>query len=363
MTQPVPPILYKYMSESRIGFFDNPQLLFTFPEFFNDIFDCEPRIQGLIRPDFVKEKVEATREKILTEHPDFIPALHKAMRQVMQEFLNSAHDDDKFEENFGEFFSSYDNLIKIIKDTSPNNDTSELSQLRKEDLVQLLEDINNYGQKYFTEESFSEWIDAMPALMAELTPSLEASQLDKKKEFLQNINSWIKNKNIGVLCLTEDNLSNNMWGLYASEHAGFAVGIDTDNTIFHKSIVIDVPLWKLDKVSYKPTKDLAYLTDYFPKSELQRYKFFHDLIFTKDNQWEYEQEWRIAISTPKHLKSIPRGILISVFPSIVKSVHLGARASSALQKKASTFCTKHGIPLFKISPADWKLEDSLVPLD
>lgn len=363
MTQPAPPVLYKYMSEKRIDFFSNPQLLFTFPERFNDDLDCEPRVKGFIRPEYAKARLQTTLEEAQAESPDVISNVHNAICTMGSDLSNMLNDKEKFDETFGPLLPYFEELMEKNDATEQNQDSNaEALQKERYDFREMLQKIfKGANSDFFGIEDVTEWLNMAPAILAELASKLELSQHEQVDELIQNINSRLKKQNIGILCLTEDYASNKMWGLYASAHAGIVLGLDTENKLFHALKNIENPFGALKKISYKPENDLAYFTDYITDEIQKSYEFLHDTIFTKDDQWEYEKEWRIAINIPKHLESIPKGILISVPPAIVKSVYLGSRVASDLQEEATAFCKKHGIPLFKMKSSCRKLEAVLIP--
>lgn len=74
MTQPVPPILYKYMSTDRESFFEKPQLRFTPSDKFKALYECAPKTKAVINPLVTKQKIieQSTRlSSCLTELAPF----------------------------------------------------------------------------------------------------------------------------------------------------------------------------------------------------------------------------------------------------------------------------------------------------
>ncbi|WP_394027177.1 DUF2971 domain-containing protein [Desulfovibrio falkowii] len=358
MTQPVPPTLYKYMPEERKSFFNNPQFLFTFPEYFNDYLDCEARVKGVARPSYVEDRVQTEIEKVQEESPDFIQTIYDVCRAAGENFLNILNDKEKCKEVLGPVFSNLEMLMEKNNGTEQNkNSKVEALEKGKYDFPEMIKEvIKGVGQDFFGIEAITEWLNMAPAMMAELASELELSQNELVDKFIQNVNSKLKSQNIGILCLTEDYTSDKMWGLYTNAHAGFVLGLDTENKLFQALKNADNLFGPLKKVSYKPEDDLAYITDYVTDEIQKSYEFLNDTIFTKNDQWEYEKEWRIVINAPKHLKFIPKGILISVPPAIVKSVYLGTRVVSGLQEEATAFCKEHDIPLFRMKSSRRRLE-------
>lgn len=357
------------MPEQRLSFFTEPKLFFAFPEFFNDISDCEPRIQGFLRPTYVRESLQKTLEKLQLEHPEIIELIRTILLGIGADMKRAVTDEEKFNEIFGSSLSDIaEQREKLQRDYQVDSETLESLSFSKESTIEIIQDISkSIDPNFFSLESIKTFYEEAPAIAEKTVPAFEVSQKENKAEILDKINSKIKRKSIGVLCLTEDHMSKKMWGLYASEHTGFAVGIDTNNVLFHGVKDLDTPLEYLKKVSYKPENELSYFTDYyedfFTKEGPKRSEFLHDLIFTKDDQWEFEKEWRMAINVQEHFEIKEKGILIPVPPSIVRGVYLGNRASEGLHEAAAEFCRTNMIPLYKIGYCDRKLELITLSLD
>jgi hypothetical protein len=93
------------------------------------------------------------------------------------------------------------------------------------------------------------------------------------------------NKNIGVLCLTEDEKNMRMWSLYANSHKGFVLEFNHENIFFNrqKSNLDELRfLRKVDYVEDRPSLNI-FGTDGI--------KFF----LTKSKDWSYEKEWRMIM--------------------------------------------------------------------
>lgn len=135
------------------------------------------------------------------------------------------------------------------------------------------------------------------------------------------------NKTIGVLCLSENNNSILMWGLYAESHKGFVVGYDSESTFFNQKVGPDDSLRGLAKVVYEKERLPINL------SEVTEKEFF----LTKSDHWEYEAEWRMILPFKDASKVVDSGgemIYLFKYPkSAVRSVIFGARMPAGLIRK------------------------------
>ena len=126
---------------------------------------------------------------------------------------------------------------------------------------------------------------------------------------------------IGILCLTERPNDILMWSHYAENHMGFVIGFDTEKTDFFKHKIHEPgEIGELRKVNYskkRPAVRVPY-TEESPDV---------DIFFTKNEDWHYQDEWRIvrllkdADAQPKsgiHLFSIP--------PNCIQEIILGSNA-------------------------------------
>jgi Protein of unknown function (DUF2971) len=102
-----------------------------------------------------------------------------------------------------------------------------------------------------------------------------------------------------------------MWSHYASGHTGFLLGFDSENEFFKHRQGEPDDIGKLRIVTYNSKR----VSDKDPEP---------DFFFTKNDEWTYEQEWRIlrflkdADQTPAesiHLFAIP--------PSAMREVIFG----------------------------------------
>lgn len=152
-----------------------------------------------------------------------------------------------------------------------------------------------------------------------------------KKIFLETIPIRIKNiidDTTGVLCLTDDSderSSRLMWSHYADCHKGVRIKLKTK---FIENIS-DSMKSGVRKVFYQEDFPLIEYDDYlgfsaghFPK---QTRNLVNKMIFTKSDEWSYENEYRSVIPFNNTSR------IISVNPDAFDSIFLGLRTCSENQ--------------------------------
>lgn len=115
------------------------------------------------------------------------------------------------------------------------------------------------------------------------------------------------NSEVGVLCVSENNKSILMWSHYSASHTGFVLGFDGENDFFKQRPHEPKEIGELRPVTYASER----VRINFPPSDTDPSP---DIFFTKNQEWAYQQEWRIlrflkdADQTPSdkiHLFAIP----------------------------------------------------------
>lgn len=126
------------------------------------------------------------------------------------------------------------------------------------------------------------------------------------------------NSTVGVLCLCASNRSIVMWSHYASSHTGFLLGFDSENEFFQHRPDEPDDIGKLRKVTYSSKR----VSDKDPEA---------DFFFTKNDEWTYEQEWRILRFLKNADKTPAENIhLFAIPPSAIREVIIGCLAPSDL---------------------------------
>lgn len=162
-------------------------------------------------------------------------------------------------------------------------------------------------------------------------------------------------RTIVVLSLAESYDSLRMWAHYGDAHRGIALGFDTDSGILETS-----PHQRLQKVAYSRTR---------PSRKTWEEVTNDDLLFTKSDEWTYEQEWRIVDS---HFMADDSGVKeegrtgdpvhysFRFEPESLKRIILGCRTSSDLAKEVETLVAdRYGnveVKKAKKHPTEYKIE-------
>jgi hypothetical protein len=104
----------------------------------------------------------------------------------------------------------------------------------------------------------------------------------------------------GLLCLSENATNPMMWAHYANNNGGLVIEFDDEHRFFAPGRTLDDSLKGLHKILYR--------------SDRRAFKDLEDLcnsadglvslFFTKGNQWEHEQEWRMVRPLNEAGKSI-----------------------------------------------------------
>ena len=178
----------------------------------------------------------------------------------------------------------------------------------------------------------------MTAIMAQEKPV----QIDYFKKFMTMdgafhrklaINTLLNamNQEIGMLCLTEkrDNLL--MWAHYTSNHTGFVIQFDTQNSYFDQRKKANEIRGHLKKVRYTKKRPELTLMDPNISKEQTIDRWVNDIFFVKSEHWEYEQEWRMALTLRDCQRVIRKdSYKIHLFPfpkDSVRTVILGCKIS------------------------------------
>jgi hypothetical protein len=135
----------------------------------------------------------------------------------------------------------------------------------------------------------------------------------------QKLYSGKINREIGILCLSENSRSILMWSHYADEHKGFAIGFESSDAFFSHQVDEPDDIGLLRRVSY--SKKRIHIDVRKIKNECAP-----DMFFSKNEDWSYEQEWRIIrfLHGAEHVT--PQNIhLFKVPSSAIREVILGCK--------------------------------------
>ena len=120
-----------------------------------------------------------------------------------------------------------------------------------------------------------------------------------------------------------------MWSHYAASHTGICIGFDMDK-------VFDAVKGTLGKVTYQTTLPVKHLND-------TTEQFIQNLLFTKSNDWEYEDEYRM-------IKMNAANISIKIPLDAILGITFGCKMEQ-VKKNEIIEVIKNKIPACKIYEA------------
>jgi len=136
---------------------------------------------------------------------------------------------------------------------------------------------------------------------------------------------------ITICSFSKTNINNLMWSHYTNNHQGICV--EYSNSLFIK-LKQARKYFLYNKVDYSALPpDILSL-----ESEETIIK---KMIFNKQLEWQYEQEYR-AVLMSNHDTDF-----ISIEPNDIKSIYVGARASNDIISNISSICTRNNIEYYQ----------------
>lgn len=212
-----------------------------------------------------------------------------------------------------------------------------LAKMTTEGILQLSEDkltiqeyVENNGIAIDVDE-----IDATLSLSKNLNPDLAEATEDVEK-FIKDMEDKICTASKGLFkigCLCTDYKNRLMWSHYADGHQGFCIEYDYSNC--DDKVLNNLPL----PVIYTTNRPLIPWKPAFEKTSQNMQEAASEImiaLLTKDNAWEYENEWRVLVnsSDPSNQK-MPR----------ISCVYLGAMISDENRDKILKIAKEKNIPV------------------
>ena len=183
----------------------------------------------------------------------------------------------------------------------------------------------------------------------ELQPLIDRFKFDYFNSISDYSNSF-SNTQFGVLSLSRRKDSRSMWSYYANDHKGFMIEFNEKSETSeyfdfyheHKDVNYEI----------KRPKNIVSIN----YNDAEKNKLINELFFTKDKDWEHEEEYRVLASIPdiKTNKLDNDGFPIhsvTVPAAEIDAIYLGVRSSEALARKAK-FWIKQNSPAVKLYKAE-----------
>lgn len=131
-----------------------------------------------------------------------------------------------------------------------------------------------------TVKEIANYFDSNKSRIEKLYPFINDFEKFAHEKLMEAINYC------GILSLTESNINEVMWGLYADSNKGFVLGLDSENAFFKPKPFDPDPSGLLIKVKYSDVTPKIYTEPFIKEIPFE-------LFFTKTTQWSYEREWRM----------------------------------------------------------------------
>lgn len=142
----------------------------------------------------------------------------------------------------------------------------------------------------------------------------------------------MNDKNFGILSLSEESTSEEMWERYADKGRGFLVAFDPSHSWLCQKIVENDDLRHLRRVTYVADRAPAYLL----ATSAQ------DYLYTKETKWDYEKEWRIILNFNSAACKVGKDntgtdiLLFAIPPDCLLSVTVGYNVSREFVEQVRT---------------------------
>ncbi|MBF0594596.1 MAG: DUF2971 domain-containing protein [Candidatus Omnitrophica bacterium] len=147
-----------------------------------------------------------------------------------------------------------------------------------------------------------------------------ADRLKAFESFYRDINEKILEfaREDRVFCVSEINDNLLMWSHYANDHKGVVIKL---RCVPEKNSA----LCAAKPVKYSSVMPVLRLEDLFLPEETLIRKILNDFLLTKSIDWQYEQEWRVILSSQEAGKEYD---LRGIFPEELAAIYFGCRVSN-----------------------------------
>jgi len=135
---------------------------------------------------------------------------------------------------------------------------------------------------------------------------------------------------IALCSFSEVNKNNLMWTHYTNNHKGICVEYKPELFEYLKTINNHLTFWKVKYSDKPPTvKGLEDINSQVEK-----------ILFNKQSEWKYEKEHRVVFFSDKDTEFIP------IDKKYIKSVYIGSRADTEIDRKILSICNNTNIEVY-----------------
>jgi Protein of unknown function (DUF2971) len=196
------------------------------------------------------------------------------------------------------------------------------------------QDMRFFESKYFEEKASGKFVGSFQGFMDEFVTSHLMKAIPDTAKKLQDGYLDLISTHFGVLCLSKKRNSIVMFAHYGDNHHGFVIGFDDSNSVFQKG----KGLLPVNYVSERIVFDMNW-----EMGGAEERKYAEMLIFTKNEEWKYENEVRqifpldeCPIKKPFKDKRTEKEMTNHFYPmpaEAIQSVSLGIKCSTELESQ------------------------------
>lgn len=322
--------LYKYRSFDDKGYalanLNDGTLHCSKPSEFNDPFDCKI---GITFSSIFKAKYESEFDVMMDIYNKFLSVIRNEadintysddVRRLVIKLKNNDIIMNFIKTNYGKNLSEQE-MEKVLKDNA--NVIIELLQVLMEDdyfkdtlgvcskmIPQLVERISSTGMLVLSDENatYEDFAKAngvfedadeieLTMLMSEkISPKLADARADVMN-LIDDKDNQINTKLVDLFfvgCLCTDYKNRLMWSHYADSHRGFCIEYDYNSLTEDEMASLPLPIVYTKERPLLPWKAAL---DNTPENISEATAQITLGLLTKDNEWKYENEWRILVSS------------------------------------------------------------------
>lgn len=263
----------------------------------------------------------------------------------------------------GEIFLSHPKAFNDPYDTA-----SILSSKNPYDYYSDKEKAMDIFSKRMSKEQFEKiflsanWGDSLSTFVAERIPG---GNIEDKKNFIQRKDMELLEethvkavKEIGksnrIACFSETSKSLPMWAHYANNHYGICIEYDTR--------LLDHPYLRERLFPVIYTNQIPDILSMFAKHQYPKHTTFDYSAIHKLNDWSYEKEWRLILSTSiwkigEHISDEfwEEGKITKI--GIPRKIILGSKTEEEIAKIIYRFANQNNISVVKMKCTEFGLEE------
>lgn len=363
--------LYKYMpiKDYTVPTIIERTLHFSSPAAFNDPFDCKVGIdlRSMYEALFLKEfdnleecfgeflSVVDGVKPLESVSPEKFPIIMQWLNSKrLMDFLSETRGIKKSDDEINEImFNNFDIVIEIVMPLLNTLPSESKMPIVKTMFPKIIENMTDDGKLYLL-ESDGTVADYIKTFGIEDTDADEISLTERAYEKMhpENLEPIEKVKNtfatierqlngslyslFKVCCLCTSNKNRLMWSHYADSHKGICIEYD-----FSERLQSDCQPMPVYYTNARPKFPWKVAIDPSPQTQAEATIHFINALLTKDEAWDYENEWRLLIKAEPNVDTIPA-------PPI-KCIYLGALCPDEQAEEIIKAAQTIGVPVKRMT--------------